>query len=146
MRRILVAYDGSDGGRRALDRGITEARESRGRITVLSVEEVPLDPNAPRNFGTPDDIAAWEGGKLAPPPDVVAHLEQASDVLSAAGLDAELTWAVGEPGQTIVETARQIDADVIIVGAHHHGRLASFFGENVDAEVEREARCEVILA
>ncbi len=146
MRRILVAYDGSDGGRRALDRAVSEARESEGRVTVLSVEEVPLDPSVPRNFGTLDDIADWEGASLPAPPDVVGHLQEASDRLGAAGLEAELTWAVGEPGQVIVETARRIGADAIVLGEQHHGRLASFFGANVDAEVEREAGCEVILA
>jgi nucleotide-binding universal stress UspA family protein len=106
IRRILIAYDGSDGARRALDRGVAEVRASRGRITVLSVEEVPLDPNVPRNFGTLDDIGAWEGGGLAAaPPDVVAHLEEAGELLRGAGLEADLTWAVGEAGQTIVETA-----------------------------------------
>ena len=46
----------------------------------------------------------------------------------------------------IVETARRIHADVIVLGEHHHGRLASFFGADVDAEVQREAGCQVILA
>ena len=31
VRRILVGYDGSDGGKRALERAIAEAHESRGR-------------------------------------------------------------------------------------------------------------------
>ena len=46
----------------------------------------------------------------------------------------------------IAETARRIGADVIVLGEHHHGRLASFFGSNVDAEVQEQAGCEVILA
>ena len=61
VRRILVGYDGSDGGRRALDRAIAEARESRGRIVVLSVANMPLSPDAPRHFGTLDDISAARG-------------------------------------------------------------------------------------
>ena len=71
MRRILVGYDGSDGGKRALERAIAEAHESRGRITVLSVANMPLDLDVPRNFGTLDDISADEGKALPPPPDVV---------------------------------------------------------------------------
>jgi nucleotide-binding universal stress UspA family protein len=100
----------------------------------------------PRNFGTLGDISDWEGAPLPVPPDVVAHLEEAGDVLSKAGLDAELAWGVGEPGEVIVETARRVGADVIVLGEHHHGHLASFLGANVDAEVQREAGCEVILA
>jgi nucleotide-binding universal stress UspA family protein len=146
VRRILVGYDGSDGGRRALDRAIAEARESRGRISVLSVANVPLDLDVPRNFGTLDDISDREGAPLSPPPDVVAHLTEARDRLAAAGFDAELTWAAGEPGQEIVETARRIRAHVIVLGEHHHSLLGNVFGADIDAAVQCEAGCEVILA
>jgi len=147
MRRILVGYDGSDGARRALDRAVAETHESSAHVTVVSVFEVPLDPNVPRNFGTLDDIADWEGGGApSAPADVVTHLTEARDHLAASGVDADLTWAAGEPGQVIVETAKRIGAATIVLGEHHHGRLASFFGGNVDAEVQREAGCDVILA
>ena len=146
VRRILVGFDGSDGGRRALDRAIAESRDSHAHITVLSVENVPLDPNAPRYFGTLDDISDREGAALAPPPDVVAHLTEARDHLAAHGIEADLTWAAGEPAHAIVETARRIRAQAIVLGEHHHGLLGSLFGADVDAGVQREAGCEVILA
>jgi nucleotide-binding universal stress UspA family protein len=146
MRRILVGYDGSDGSRRALDRAVAEAREARARLTVLSVVNLPLDPEAPRNFGTLDDISPGEGGPLSPPPDVVAHLSEARDRLASDGLDADLVWAAGESGRTIVDTAKRIRADVIVLGEHHHGFLSGLFGGDVDAAVQREAGCEVILA
>jgi nucleotide-binding universal stress UspA family protein len=145
-RGILVAYDGSDGARRALDRAIAEAHGSKAHITVLSVAEVPLDPTVPRNFGSLDDISAREGGALSAPADVVAHLIEARDRLGAAGLSAELTWAAGDPGRMIVETATRIRAGVIVLGEHHHGFLSSLFGADVDAEVQRQAGCDVILA
>jgi nucleotide-binding universal stress UspA family protein len=146
VRRILVGYDGSPGGRRALDRAIAEARDSHGRITVLSVVDVPLDPNVPRNFGTLDDISSWEGEPLSPPPEVVGYLTDARHLLNAAGLDAELTWAAGEPASQILETARRVRADVIVLGEHHHGALGRLLGADVDAEVQRRAGGEVILA
>lgn len=146
VRHILVGYDGSEGARRALDRAIAEARESHARITVLSVANLPLDLDVPRNFGTLDDISPHEGDPLAPPPDVVAHLTEARDHLAAAGLDAELTWAAGQPGNAIVDTAKRIHAQAIVLGEHHHGFLGNLFGEDVDAAVQREAGCEVILA
>jgi nucleotide-binding universal stress UspA family protein len=113
---------------------------------VLSVANVPLDPEAPRYFGTFDDISAREGAPLAPPPDVVAHLTEARDRLAAHGLEADLAWAAGEPAEAIVETARRIRAQLIVLGEHHHGFLGSLFGADVDAAVQREAGCQVILA
>lgn len=146
MRRILVGYDGSDGGKRALERAIAAAHESHGRVTVLSVANTPLDLDVPRNFGTLDDISADEGKALPPPPDVVAHLTEASERLASAGLEPNLIWKVGDPGRAIVESAKEIRAQVIILGEHHHGLLGNLFGADVDAEVQREAGCEVILA
>jgi nucleotide-binding universal stress UspA family protein len=141
-----VGYDGSDGGRRALERAIAEADDSRGRITVLSVADMPLDLDVPRNFGTPDDISAEEDRPLQTPPDVVAHLTEARERLASAGLEANLTWTAGNPGRAIVETAKEIRAHVIVLGEHHHGLLGNLFGADVDAEVQREAGCDVILA
>ena len=141
-----MGFDGTEGGRRALDRAIAESRDSHAHITVLSVANVPLDPEAPRYFGTLDDISDREGAALAPPPDVVAHLTEARDRLEAAGVDADLTWAAGEPAHTIVETARTIGAALIVLGEHHHGFLGNVFGADVDAAVQREAGCEVVLA
>ena len=146
MRRILVGYDGLDGGRRALERAIAEAHESHGRITVLSVAKIPLDLDVPRNFGTLDDISAGEGEALSAPPEVVAHLREAGERLASAGLEADLLWRAGNPGHAIVETAKEIRAQVIVLGEHHHGLLGNLFGADVDAEVQREAGCEVILA
>jgi nucleotide-binding universal stress UspA family protein len=146
VSRILVAYDGSASSRRALDRAAAEAHESHRRIAVLSVANMPLDPDSPRYFGTLDDISPDEGAPLAPPPDVVAHLREARDILTASGCAPELAWAAGEPGHEIVEAAKRMRADTIVLGEHHHGRLSRLFGGDVDAEVQREAGCTVILA
>jgi nucleotide-binding universal stress UspA family protein len=146
VRRILVGYDGSDGGKRALERAISEAHESHGRITVLSVVNVPLDLDVPRNFGTLDDISADEGKALSAPPDIVAQLTEAGERLASAGLEANLIWRAGDPGRAIVDAAKEIRAQAIVLGEHHHGLLGNLFGADVDGEVQREAGCEVILA
>jgi nucleotide-binding universal stress UspA family protein len=146
VRRILVGYDGSDGGRCALERAAAEARDSHGHVTVLSVANVPLDPSMPRNFGTLDDISPGEGGPLSPPPDVVEHLTEAREQLAESGIDADLAWAVGDPGAAIVKMAKEFRANVIVLGEHHHGFLGNLFGADVDAAVQREAGCDVILA
>ena len=120
---ILVAYYGSPSSRRALDRAIAEARDSHTRITVLSVAEMPLNPDAPRFFGTLYYIAPGEGEALAPPPGVVAHLTEASDILASAGFDPDLAWSAGEPGAR-PRHAEAIRARTIRLVEHHDG----FFG------------------
>jgi nucleotide-binding universal stress UspA family protein len=143
---VLVGFDDSAEARRALDRGIAEAQARRARLVVLSVFEVPLDPQVDRFFGTLDDITDWEGQPIAPPPELVGLLAQARDEVEAAGLQADFMWAAGEPGRAIVDAARDARADVVVLGEHHHGFLGRLFGTDVAAEVRRELGASVIVA
>ena len=146
MSRVLVGYDDSAAARRALDRGIAEAQARSARLVVLSVLELPLDPQVDRFFGTLDDIADWEGQPIAPPPELVGLLTQARDEVEAAGLEVDVMWAAGEPGRAIVDAAREARAAVVVLGEHHHGFLAGLLGTDVAAEVERELGTAVIVA
>ena len=146
MSGVLVGFDDSAAARRALERGIGEAQARKTRLIVLSVFEVPLDPQVDRFFGTLDDIADWEGQPIAPPPELVGLLAQARERVEGAGLRADFMWAAGEPGRAIVDAARDARADVIVLGEHHHGFLAGLLGTDVAAEVERELGSSVILA
>ena len=146
MSGVLVGFDDSPAARRALERGIAEAGQRKSRLIVLSVFEVPLDPQVDRFFGTLDDIADWEGKPIAPPPELVGLLGEARDRVEAAGLQADFMWAAGEPGRAIVDAARDARADVVVLGEHHHGFLAGLLGKDVAAEVERELGSSVILA
>lgn len=146
MSGVLVGFDESAAGGRALERGIEEARARHSRLVVLSVFEVPLDPQVDRYFGTLDDISDWEGQPIAPPPELIGLLAQARERVEGAGLPADFMWAAGEPGRAIVDAARDAGADVVVLGEHHHGFLAGLLGKDVAAEVERELGSSVILA
>ena len=146
MSGVLVGFDESAAAGRALDRGIEEARARHSRLVVLSVFEVPLDPQVDRFFGTLDDVADWEGKPIAPPPELVGLLTQARDEVEGAGLQADFMWAAGEPGNAIVEAARDRRADLVVLGEHHHGFLSGLFGTDVAAAVERELGSAVIVA
>ena len=146
MSGVLVGFDDSPAARRALERGIAEAGQRKSRLIVLSVFEVPLDPQVDRFFGTLDDIADWEGKPITPPPELVELLGRARDEVEAAGLHAEFMWAAGEPGNAIVEAARDAGVETVVLGEHHHGFLAGLFGTDVAAAVERELGSAVIVA
>lgn len=146
MSGVLVGFDDSAAAGRALDRAIEEARARHTRLVVLSVFEVPLDPQVDRYFGTLDDIADWEGQPIAPPPELVGLLAQARERVEGAGLRADFMWAAGEPGRAIVDAARDARVEVVVLGEHHHGFVAGLLGKDVAAEVERELGSTVILA
>ena len=146
MSGVLVGFDDSAAARRALERGIAEAQARNARLIVLSVFEVPLDPQVDRFFGTLDAGAAWHAPPSAPPPGVGGRPAPPRDEVEAAGLHAEFMWAAGEPGNAIIEAARDAKVDTVVLGEHHHGFLAGLFGSDVATAVERELGSTVIVA
>ena len=143
-RTILLGYDDGDPARRALDRAVIELRRQGGKLVVLSVLDLPLDPSAPRAYGTPGDGPPARG-PFGEPPEVAEMIGAARRRLRALDAPAEYVWAAGEPGQIIVDVAERSGADLVVVGSHHHGFLANLFGADVGAEVSKRAGCEVIL-
>jgi nucleotide-binding universal stress UspA family protein len=81
---IVLGYDDRAAASRALDRALEEAKTSGAQLVVVSVVELPLDPHAPRNFGTLDDGPAPIIPPVAPEEleRIIAH---ARDQVAAAG-------------------------------------------------------------
>jgi nucleotide-binding universal stress UspA family protein len=144
MRTIVVGFDGEDAAVRALDRAIDEARSSNGRLVVVAVSEMPLNPEGPQTFGTLDDSPA-RMIPLAEPPELEPVFAEARRRIEAAGLTADYAWAAGEPADAIVGEARDRHADLVVLGSHHHGLLSRLLGTDVAAEVKRSAGCDVIV-
>jgi nucleotide-binding universal stress UspA family protein len=141
---IVVGYDDGKRAKHALDRALAEANETGAHLVVVSVLDLPLDPNAPRNFGTLDD------GPAAPvpaglPPELEPVLAHAQERVTAAGLQAELVWGAGDAAEIIIEVARERGASLIVLGSHHHSLFAALVGTDVPGEVKRRAGADVLV-
>ena len=140
---IIVGYEEKEPARRALDRAVEEAKARKAHLIVVTILDLPLDPNVPRNYGTLDDgpftISADE------PPELEGALAAARSRIEADGLPADYMWAVGDPARTIVDLARERHASLIVVGAHHEGFLSHFLTPGVDELVQRDAGCDVVV-
>jgi nucleotide-binding universal stress UspA family protein len=143
MATIVVGYDDEEPAKRALDRALEEAKERSAHLIVVSVLELPLDPNAPRNFGTlGDGPAARMPAGL--PPELEPAVAHAHDRVAAAGLRADLVWAAGSPAEVLIEVAQERNASLIVLGAHHHGLFGNLFGADVAEEVRRRSGADVL--
>jgi nucleotide-binding universal stress UspA family protein len=144
MSTIVVGYDGKEPAVRALDRAIEEARDRHARLVVVSVAEMPLNPEGPQSFGTLDDSPA-RMIPLVEPPELEKLLTDARDRIETAGVSADYVWAAGEPSDAIVGEARDRKAALIVLGSHHHGLFSRVFGTDVATEVKRSAGCDVLV-
>jgi nucleotide-binding universal stress UspA family protein len=75
-----------------------------------------------------------------------AHLAHSKRALNGPGRDVETGLLLGRPASVIVDEARRVSADVVVMGSHGHGALASAFLGSVSAEVVDHAPCPVLVA
>jgi len=141
---ILVGYDDKASAKHALESALGQAKHTGAHLIVVTVLEMPLDPNAPRNFGTLGDGPAARAGAGLPAAlePVVAH---AHDRVEAEGVRADFLWAAGNPAEVIVDVARDRHASLVVLGAHHHGLFAGLLGADVPGEVKRRSGADVLV-
>lgn len=112
---VLVAWDGSETGRRAL----LHAARVVGRGGRIAVVNVLRARSVGSRLQTVSDEARAEQQ---------AVLEQAAVLLAQAGVQAELVAAIGDPVTEIEAAAKRLHADTVVVGRSGrrrlHGRVA----------------------
>ena len=141
---IVVGYDGEDAATRVLDRAIEEARAGGDELVVVSVAEMPFNPEGPQNFGTLDDTPA-RMIPLVEPEELEPVREQARAKVEAAGIAADYVWGAGGARQRHRRGRERSGARLVVLGAHHHGMLSRLLGTDVAAVVKRDAGCDVLV-
>jgi nucleotide-binding universal stress UspA family protein len=115
---ILVGFDGSDAARRALD----AAASLVGYGSTLAVVSVgPEGRPVPRR-----------------------PLVEARDRLLTQQIQASYLEQVGDPAEQLVQTARELDVDLVVVGRRKSSLQRLVLG-SVSAKVVRRAPCDVLV-
>jgi nucleotide-binding universal stress UspA family protein len=136
FRKLLVALDGSEAAACALHVASELADQLHANVVLLHVVN-------PGTVASPEMIHTF--------PPTLAEMKQAGEALLQearrhlpALLHVQAMVLEGEPAETIVDAAAELEADLIILGSDSRGRLAHFLlGSTVDAVIRR-ARCPVL--
>ena len=132
MKKILLAYDGGEPAKRALEQTVELATHFEAEVGVISV--VPVRPGrAP--------IDPWD--------DRTVHAEElleARRALREAGIEAEMLEPGGDVAKTIERVADERGYDTIVVGARGLGSLAKVLQGSVSEHVATHAHATVIVA
>ena len=135
--RIVVGYDGSPGSRAALKAGLRMAGEAGGKVTVVSVQHhLPRYGATVGEVEEEREVEAAQGRRLA---------NEIEAEATEQGVELTTRLAVGHPAQELVRVAKDIEADLIVLG--HSGHSATWGGllGGVADRVSHHATCSVLI-
>jgi nucleotide-binding universal stress UspA family protein len=137
FKKILLAYDGSQGATRALEVALELARVHGAELVALAVQE-----RLPRFSGTIDEV---QEEKQFANQHYSRLLDGAQAQAGAAGVKLKTLMRPGHPAKTIIEVAREGKFEVILVGhSGLSGVWAAFLGTTAE-KVSRHAPCSVLI-
>ena len=137
FNRILLCYDGSREGQRALADGARLAQELSGQVHVLSViNDAGWMPGADVMSAVPVDIVSDSAKEV---------LEDGLRKLALRGIYATGHLAIGDPLERIPFFAKDLKVDLIVVGHHRTRGLARWWGGKADGMLLDRVSCSVLV-
>jgi len=144
MKKMLVAYDGSDASKKAIDM-VTKCANSDDELTILTV--------------VPAELAESSFTKMLLPTidlsDVVksgSFIDKAKESLAKVVKDIEQNFGKvdivvesGDPADEILMTAKKVASDIIVLGYKGYGKEGRFLLGSVTDKVVRHASRSVLV-
>jgi len=137
FRSILVAVDGSDHAFDAVRVASRLAAALSAKLTLMTAYHAPSDSLGEPNYSRALGEALAEAQRI---------LDDARNVaLNAGSPEPQVEWLAGQPVETIVETARAGDYDLVVVGTHGRGRIRAALLGSVSSAVAAHAGRPVMV-
>lgn len=132
MNKILVAYDGGEPARRALDLAVVLAQRFGATVGVVSV--IPVHPGR-------SPIDPWDDGAVH-----TAELAEARRILATHGIEPVIHEPAGDPARNIEHVAEEGGYDIVVVGSRGLGALSRVLQGSVSEHVATHSTATVIVA
>lgn len=137
LKRIVIPTDYSDCAGLAFDWALFLAHQLGAEVTVVHVVERHLH-FAPGGYDEGPGPADVESDRT--------HLEAyVAERLGGRGIRVECRVAVGEPALRIREAARDLGADLIVMGTHGKSGLEDLLFGSVTEKVVHHTGCPVLV-
>jgi nucleotide-binding universal stress UspA family protein len=136
-KKILLAYDGSLDGREALAQAKSLASASGATVHLLAIIDLS------------ENMLVVEGMAFIPDNRryvMQSVLDAGVKRLQSVGCTATNDIRYGNPAEQIVLTAREMKADLIIVGHRDQGTLARWLNGSVGESVLHHPPCSMLVA
>jgi nucleotide-binding universal stress UspA family protein len=131
MKNILLAYDGGEPAKRALETAIDLTKRFDANLSVVSV--VPTYPGR-------SPVAPWDDRSVHDD-----ELLEARKLLESQGIKAEMIEPAGDPAKQIERIATVGKFDTIVIGSRGLGTLGRVLQGSVSEHVATNADATVVV-
>jgi len=136
-KKILIAFDGSDGSKYALTTAIDLAKQLNAHLSAIWVKSKL--PHYPETVSEVSEEQAAADSFLE---ELKKYLNENSKL---NGIDIDFYTVAGNPSKTIVSYAKENQFDLIILGNEGHSSLwGSSLGHTAD-RISEHAHCSVLI-
>jgi nucleotide-binding universal stress UspA family protein len=164
FQHLLVAFDGTEDSKEALELGINLSKQLQSELSVIHSQkegiynEDSVNENmilfAPNSSYPPDDMRNYP---LVPEPTeyvgsevdnkkVMAIESEARRILDLHNVNAHINVTFGEPSDSIVSYANENEADLIVVGSRDISGLKRLLFGSVSEKVSHHSNIPVLIA
>ncbi len=140
FKRILLAYNGSRDGKSALIEGAALSSLTNAENHLLAVAGMPSTMFLTEGF-MPEEVLEEEKKRAQ------ETLDEGVAQYRERGIAVTGHLAVGEPVEEICRLAKEIDADLIVIGHEQNASFAKrWWGGSVGKSIIDQAPCNVFIA
>jgi nucleotide-binding universal stress UspA family protein len=132
---VVVGADGSDTARRAVEAATELALMSGGQLHIVTA----VEKAAKRDKDVPDSFRYY-----GPDGETEALLQTLSFIAKKRGVEPTLHSVEGDPADAIINTAEQVNADLVVVGNRGMKGVRRALG-SVPNSVAHGASCSVAI-
>jgi len=141
VKKILVATDGSEKSKHAMEEASELAKALKAEITVISVTQETQYYVGDQTFGSGHMFVLQEDIEKA----VKQILTKSSEFFAEQGLEVETIMGKGYPPDVICETAEKGDFDLVVLGSRGLGSLRGFILGSVSNRVANLCKRSIMV-
>ncbi len=140
MKKIVVAYDGSENALKALNTAIELGLCKNAEIHVVGV--VRLYDFKVMDYISPEDIEEYEKQELSKEE---KYLKEAIEIVEKSGLKGFYKVLEGDPAEEIMTYADEINSDLIVVGRRGVGGFKRLILGSTSSNIVKYANQSVLV-
>jgi nucleotide-binding universal stress UspA family protein len=153
FHKIIAALDSSKIAKQVFEKSLAQAKEPSSSLMLLHVlspgdEGYPILPSIQYPYipiGDGDLLESYLKQREMYEKQGIEMLRSLTEEASAAGVKAEFSQKVGNPGRTICSLASTWGADLIVVGRRGRSGLTELLLGSVSNYVVHHASCSVLV-